>query len=215
MITINNNTYKWIEFVFLFFGIPILLLYSINILHPSAILLPIVLILIIYFRKQRISWQELKRITISKRFLITNILLIGLSSVLLFLWVYTSSKPDLFDLPRQNFNIWLVLFILYPVFSASLQEITFRVFLFRRYKQLFVKPWMAIAASAIAFSFAHIFYLSYVSLLLTLILGLYLAYLYYKTSSFLLVAIIHSFYGNLIFTIGLGQYFWLDMHKYL
>ncbi|HEX3006888.1 MAG TPA: CPBP family intramembrane glutamic endopeptidase [Bacteroidales bacterium] len=210
-----RRIYLGIEFVFLFFGIPLILLGSMKILHPSAILIPIVLILIYYLKKQRLHWRELRSIRIDKRFLNVNVLLIVLSSVIIFAWVYFSFKDDLFNLPSSNFKIWLLLFLFYPLFSASLQEIVYRVFMFRRYHPLFFKPWMLIVASGIAFSFAHIFYLNAISLILTLIMGIYLAYLYFKTKSFLLVALIHSFYGNFIFTIGLGEHFWIDMHKYL
>lgn len=211
----RRRIYLGLEFVFLFFGIPLILLGSMKILHPSAILIPIVLMLIYYLRKQRLHWRELKAIKVEKRFLNVNVLLILLSSLILFVWVYFSYKEDLFNLPSGNFKIWLLVFIFYPLFSASLQEIIYRVFMFRRYRSLFFKPWMLIAASAIAFSFAHIFYLNAISIILTLIMGIYLAYLYFRTRSFLLVALIHSFYGVFIFTIGLGEHFWIDMHKYL
>lgn len=210
-----QRVYLGFEFLLLFFGIPLLLLYSIDILHPSSILVPIVLMLIYYLKKQSFRWQEIKMIGADSKFLKTNIFLILLSAAIIFSWVYLFYQEDLFNLPQLNFKVWLMLIFLYPLFSASLQEIVYRVFMFRRYGSLFVKPWMIIVASGIAFSFAHIFYLSLVSLVLTLFMGVYLAYLYFKTRSFLLVAIIHSFYGNLVFTIGLGEHFWIDMHKHL
>ncbi|NJK93906.1 MAG: CPBP family intramembrane metalloprotease, partial [Bacteroidales bacterium] len=67
----------------------------------------------------------------------------------------------------------------------------------------------------ISFSFAHIFYLNRISLILTLIQGFYLAYLYFKTQNFIFVALLHSFYGVLVFTVGLGQYFWVGMEEYI
>jgi membrane protease YdiL (CAAX protease family) len=210
-----KKIYLGLEFIFLFFGLPLMLLYSADLLHPSSILVPIVLILIYYLKKHRFHWREIKMFQVPSRFLFVNVLLIFLSSVIIFTWVYFSFKDDLFNLPQLNFKIWLLLILFYPLFSATLQEVIYRVFMFRRYKDLFVKPWMIIIASGLAFSFAHIFYLSVISLVLTFIMGVYLAFLYLKTRSFLLVAIIHSFYGIFVFTIGLGEHFWIDMQKYL
>ena len=210
-----KKIYLGLEFIILFFGLPLMLLYSTNLLNPSSILIPIVLLLIYYLKKQRFHWREIKMFKIPPGFLLVNIMMILLSSAIIFIWVYFNYKEDLFNLPQLNFKIWLLFILFYPLFSASLQEIIYRVFMFRRYKELFVKPWMIIIASGLAFSFAHIFYLSAISLVLTFIMGVYLAYLYLKTRSFLLVALIHSFYGNFVFTIGLGEHFWIDMQKYL
>lgn len=203
------------EFVLLFVGVPLLILFTGKIINPVIVLLPVVIILIVYFIKHRINWQELFSIRASKKFLSTHLFLIIISSLLLIVWVYSQFRTDFLNLPRLNFKIWITLILLYPIFSASLQEIAFRVFLFRRYRILFTQPWAIMLASAVEFSFAHIFYSNALALVLTLIQGLYLSYLYHKTRSFLLIALIHSFYGNLVFTIGLGEYFWLDMHKYL
>jgi membrane protease YdiL (CAAX protease family) len=50
---------------------------------------------------------------------------------------------------------------------------------------------------------------------MTLIGGVYFAWLYDKTKSVLFTGIIHGILGWLIFTVGLGQHFWLDMMQYL
>lgn len=210
-----KKIYLGLEFVFLFFGLPLLLMYSIEMMNPSNVLIPIVMLMFYYLKRQKFHWEEIRMLRIPHKFLVTNIILIFLSALLIFTWVYLYFHDDLFNLPNLNFKIWIFFILLYPLFSASLQEIIYRVFMFRRYKSLFVKPWMIIVASGIAFSFAHIFYLSVISLVLTFIMGVYLAYLYLKTRSFLLVALIHSFYGIFVFTVGLGEHFWIDMHKYL
>ena len=72
-----------------------------------------------------------------------------------------------------------------------------------------------IAASALAFSFVHILYYSPLSMILTLAAGFYLAHIYAKTGSVLFTAILHGLLGNLVFTFGLGQYFWLDMLRWM
>jgi membrane protease YdiL (CAAX protease family) len=103
----------------------------------------------------------------------------------------------------------------YPVFSASAQELIFRTFLFHRYEKLFGSGIPIILASAATFSLAHIFFFHPLSLILTFLLGLYMGYIYHKKRSVLFTIFLHGLYGNMIFTIGLGQYFWLDMYKWL
>jgi membrane protease YdiL (CAAX protease family) len=104
---------------------------------------------------------------------------------------------------------------IYPVFSAYIQELIYRAFLFHRYRPLFKNKWLLIVASGITFSFVHIVYYNDLSLILTLIAGLYLAYVYEKTGSVLFTAILHGAIGDIIFTIGLGHHFWIDMYRWL
>ncbi|HKJ41258.1 MAG TPA: CPBP family intramembrane glutamic endopeptidase, partial [Sunxiuqinia sp.] len=105
--------------------------------------------------------------------------------------------------------------VFYPIFSASTQEMIYRTFLFHRYEKLFGSGIPIIMASAVTFSFAHIFFFHPLSMILTFLLGIYLGYLYYQKRSVVFVALLHGLYGNMIFTVGLGEYFWLDMGKYL
>ncbi|MCG8697355.1 MAG: CPBP family glutamic-type intramembrane protease [Bacteroidales bacterium] len=148
---------------------------------------------------------------ISNRSLRFNVLIVLITGILLFISVLIFVPDRLFDLPRKNQKIWLMLCLLYPLVSAFSQEIVFRTFLFRRYKKLFHRPIYYILASAVCFSFAHIMYFSWVSVILTFILGLYLSNIYIKTKSVLLTTIIHSVLGIIVFTIGLGQYFWITI----
>ena len=84
-----------------------------------------------------------------------------------------------------------------------------------RYQKLFQNKWLLIFASATTFSFVHIVYFSILSLVLTFFAGIYLAYIYQKTKSILFVSILHGIMGFWIFTVGLGQHFWLDMMQWL
>ncbi len=144
-----------------------------------------------------------------------NGLIVLLIGIVLMFGVIIFDRDNLFNLPRGNFWVWILLCLFYPVFSAYIQEVIYRTFLFRRYKKLFVRKSSLILASGISFSFVHIVYYSPVSIILTLVAGLYLAYVYVKTGSVMFTAILHGLYGILVFTIGLGQYFWLDMFEFI
>jgi membrane protease YdiL (CAAX protease family) len=129
--------------------------------------------------------------------------------------IYIFDRENLFNLTKASMLMWVMMCIFYPIFSAYGQEIIYRTFLYHSYKLVFNKDVLFILASSISFSFVHIVYYSHISIILTLLLGLYLAVTFLKTKSVLFTSILHGIFGNLIFTIGLGSYFWLDMEKWL
>lgn len=208
--------FRILEFTLLFFGIPLFLYFDSSLIHPSAILLPILLGLILYFSfNKNFKFRELICLSIPRNYVLKNLFIVILIGFVLLAIVWLFERENLFNLPRRNTYIWLILCIFYPVFSAYIQEVIYRTFLFHRYKTIFKNKWLLILASGITFSFVHIVYYSPLSLILTLAGGLYLAYLYEKTKSVLFTAIIHGIFGIMIFTFGLGQHFWLDMYKWL
>ena len=210
-----NNTLLFIEYVLIFFGVPLALFFTRNILMPSLILYPVlILIFVILHYNKSFTWHELIRWQISKYSLKFNLAIIVLSSLLLFISVIVFIPDKLLNLPRNNIAIWVRICIFYPIFSAYSQEIIFRTFLFRRYRKLFSRPAYFILASGICFGFAHILYFNWISVGLSMVLGFYLSSIYLKTKSVLFTTLIHSILGNFVFTIGLGEYFWLEMAKY-
>ena len=98
--------------------------------------------------------------------------------------------------------------LLYPLFSALPQEFIFCKFFFYRYKTIFKTNFNLIASSAIFFSIAHILFLNFLAPVLSFIGGLLFANTYNKHKSLLLVSIEHGLYGNSLFFLGLGWYFW-------
>ena len=65
-----------------------------------------------------------------------------------------------------------------------------------------------ILMSAVVFCFAHIFSINLVAPILSFIGGLIFAYTFKKTGSLLVVSIEHALYGNTLFFLGLGWFFW-------
>lgn len=102
----------------------------------------------------------------------------------------------------------LVLFCLYPILSALPQEIIFCSFFFRRYAPFFKTERAMIIASAIIFAYAHVLFINPVAPFLSIIAGLIFASTYAKSKSLALVTIEHGLYGNFLFFIGLGWYFY-------
>lgn len=203
---------RYTEFLVLFIGIPMLLYFDRHIIHPTILLMPVLLFVILILR-YRTSFRasELVYIKISRKEWIINILVVIISAVLLLGATLIFSKDTLFNLPRKNPLIFIAFCFFYPLFSAYGQEIIYRTFLFHRYKLIFSSRAGFIMASSLTFSFIHIIYYSPVSMILTLFLGFYVSYVYWRTRSVLFTAILHGILGIIIFAVGLGQYFWLDM----
>ena len=201
-----------LEFVILFFGVPTWIYLDQDFINPSILILPVlVFILILLRRSSDFNWRELFRWEVARKTIYTNVVIILFSTGMMLAYVYYFHREDLFNLPRANIWIYLGMCIFYPVFSAFGQEIIYRTFLSRRYSRIFTRGWQFILASAITFSFMHIVYYNPVSLILTFIGGLYFAWNYQLTRSVLFTSVLHGIFGIIMFGVGLGQHFWLDM----
>jgi len=209
---LKGRIYLSIEFVLLFFGIPTWIYLDQDFIHPSIILLPVlVLIFILLRRSSDFKWRELIRWHVPRTILFRNAVIIVLAALLMLTYVLFFDRENLFNLPRANIWIYLGLCLFYPLISAFGQEIIYRTFLYRRYSTLLPKGWHFVLASALTFSFMHIVYYDPVSMILTFVGGFYFARVYQLTRSVLFTSVLHGIFGIMIFGVGLGQYFWLDM----
>ena len=130
------------------------------------------------------------------------------ATIILLILVYEVFPDKLFIIQENNPGlIWKIL-IFYPVFSALPQEFIFCKFFFHRYRCFFGDGVLMVAMSAFAFCVAHILFLNWVAPILGLMAGILFANTYMKTRSLAMVALEHSLYGNALFVLGLGWYFW-------
>jgi membrane protease YdiL (CAAX protease family) len=117
--------------------------------------------------------------------------------------------PHLFlELPRQRPLLWAAIMVLYPLLSVWPQEMLYRSFLFHRFRDLFRSDVALILMSATAFGFAHIIFLNWIAVLMKAAGGLLFARDYARHRSLALTCLEHSLYGCLIFTVGLGRFFY-------
>jgi hypothetical protein len=112
------------------------------------------------------------------------------------------------DLPRQHPVLWLAIMILYPLLSVWPQEVIYRRFLFHRYAAIFPRQAGMVAASALAFGFAHVIFLNWIAIAMTTAGGAIFASDYGVHRSLRLACLEHSLYGCLVFTVGLGRFFY-------
>lgn len=145
-----------------------------------------------------VTWRNIRPILI--RWVLASI------GMLLFLYLYDADK--IFGLIEYRPEIIPLLLLFYPLLSALPQEFIFCSFFFERYRVLFGTGRKMLIASAVVFAYAHLLYINPVAPTLSLLGGLIFASTYLKTKSLALVTIEHGLYGNALFLIGLGYYFY-------
>ena len=133
----------------------------------------------------------------------------SLGTALLLILTRRFAPEQLLAFPRQRPALWTIVMLLYPVLSAYPQEIIYRPFLFQAYPALHrSSDLLLIVFSATVYSFVHVVYNNWIAVVLTFAGGLMFAHNYLRTRSLPAVWIEHSLWGNMIFTVGLGRYFY-------
>lgn len=128
------------------------------------------------------------------------------------------SQPESFAyFPKNRTLIWVMVLCLYPVLSVFPQEIIYRFYLF----EVVAGPlqrgggnkWGTIIVCTLLFSWVHIVYKNAFALWGTVAAGLVLNWVYwdYRDTPGLgwRLVLEHSLYGLIIFTAGLGGFFFL------
>lgn len=113
-----------------------------------------------------------------------------------------------FALLRDNPLLMAAVWLGYPVASALPQELLFRVLFFRRYDAILPGGWRGALINAAVFSLAHLMYWSLVVALLTFAGSLIFTYAYLRRGSFFYAVLLHALAGNILFTAGMGAYFY-------
>ncbi len=131
------------------------------------------------------------------------------------LFAYERYPQWFLTFPRNNTRLWLLVMAFYPLVSVTAQELAYRVLFFHRYaRALNGTGWLAIAVNAALFAGMHAVlfpsrgpHFHWEAVALSFAGGLLFAYRFTRTRSFLAAALEHALYGDLIFTIGLGRFF--------
>lgn len=199
------------EAAVVFLAAPFAMAYAIHAFRVSLLLLlpPVLITLIIYLFSDRAFSirRELARgfplrelASIAAVFVIVG----GAVSA----WVWFERPAEFLAFPRYRPELWMTVMVLYPLLSALPQELVYRTFFFHRYGPLFGnRRALAVTINGALFGFAHVIIGNGVSIALSGALGLLLAYRYTRTQSVWAVWIEHTLYGWLVFTVGLGRYF--------
>ncbi len=199
------------EIGLLYLGLPLLYAHLIQTYRISLILLmqPVLLGLIAYLLWSRdfSLKQEILRL-FSWRVFAGILGLFAAVAGMVALWVWLYMPASFLGFPLGNPRMWLLVMLFYPLLSVVPQELAYRSFFFQRYGELFGgRLWLLALVNGALFGFGHIIYGGAVSIILSGALGVLLAWRYARTRSLWAVWLEHALYGQMIFTVGLGRYF--------
>ena len=116
-------------------------------------------------------------------------------------------RPEaLLRFPRERAGLWALVMLLYPLVSVMSQGIIYRAFYTLRYASVFPASLQTLVGAAV-FSFAHLAFANAFALAFTFVGGFFFLTSYRRTGSLLFSNLEHALYGDFLFTIGWGEYF--------
>lgn len=197
----------WAEFAALYIGAPL----AIALFMPGRLLFPALALfsiagMVLLWRTGGFDWHSLVRGW--RRVPVWQVLAFGLLVGLIGWAIIQITRPDYArPLTAERLRFLGVIWLLYPILSALPQELIFRPLFFHRFGSLFPDPHRAVVVNAFVFSFAHLMYWSIVVAVLTFVGGWIFARAY-LIRGFPSAWILHGIAGNVLFTVGMGAYFW-------
>lgn len=208
------------EFILLFLGIPVflrILPLATKRMTGHAFALPVIPVLLIFFvvilyillRSKSFDKSKFLFIPSPKKSfrpyaLIAIRFIIGAAFLTILLLLV---RPEsVLSFPKNNLKFWCIVMCCYPLISVYPQGVIYRAFYEHRYANCF-PPKLQILVGALAFACAHIPFGNIYALLFTFVGGLMFLATYRATNSLILAAIEHAIFGDFLFTIGWGQFF--------
>ena len=197
------NPLKKLEFFFIFLIIPstIFFLDSSIIIFLTLYLVSIFSLVILYFDKTFLFTSLKKKIDWTF-VIIFSVIFFFLG----FFYVLLVDKNLLFIFPKTNFKLWLIVIFIYPFLSVIPQELVYRVFFFQRYFPNINRFYFPMFLNLVVFAYGHLVFSNMHAIIITAIVSPIFTYAYLK-KSFLTCVILHTLGGQIIFTLGLGKYF--------
>jgi len=197
------NPLKKLEFFFIFLIIPstIFFLDSSIIIFLTLYLVSILSLVILYFDKTFLFTSLKKKIDWTF-VIIFSVIFFFLG----FFYVLLVDENLLFIFPKTNFKLWLIVIFIYPFLSVIPQELVYRVFFFQRYFPNINRFYFPVFLNLVVFAYGHLVFSNMHAIIITAIVSPIFTYAYLK-KSFLTCVILHTLGGQIIFTLGLGKYF--------
>lgn len=205
------RVWRLLEMTLLYLGAP----FAVDIaVHDRGIpvfiaLLPVLAVILMLLALDRTFslGRELSRgVSAAQLFSILATFAVGAGIVATYVSEY---HPALFlELPRNRPETYQRIMLLYPLMSVIAQELVYRTFFFHRYGLLFGRAWwLAIILNGVLFGIGHIVIGTPLAIYGTMATGVLFAWRYAMTRSYWAVFIEHTLWGWLVFTVGLGRYF--------
>lgn len=200
------------EFLALFIGVPVLMAVFFEDIQRNRALFPTILALagvalVLLLRTPGWRLRDLLRGPVLGEWRI----IVGfwiISAVACSGFVMAISPNSFLNIPLQRPGLWLVIMVFYPLLSALPQEIIYRSLFFERYQVLFPGMALPILVNGAVFGFGHLFYDNWITITMTAVGGMVMGWAYMRGRSTLLAWVLHSIAGQLVFTSGLGHFFY-------
>lgn len=205
-----RKLYLWLELILVFVVLPLLYYLEYIPVHKAIPLLLVGLYCLVIVLKDKSFDRSIFKVVRSypwRELFLKGVLFLIFTSA----WVYFYRFDAFFYLPRNDFDLWLLVMVSYPLWSAYSQEFIYRAFFFHRYRLLFSNGYVMVFVNALFFSMAHIIFRNFIALSFTFFGSLLLSLTYLKNRSLNAVFLEHTIYGNILFTNGLGVYFYLPL----
>ncbi len=163
-----------------------------------------------YFLRKDPSFDKEKLFNYSgfKKILPTILLRFFISGLALAALAYYLDPSKFLEFVKEKPGVWIVVMFAYPLLSAYPHEIIYRAYFFHRFRELFPSDLSLILASSLLFGLAHIILGNWFAVVLSALGGILFSISYLKSKSLLAASFEHALYGDLIFTLGLGRYFY-------
>ncbi len=198
------NTLRKLEFFFIFLALPSIIFFlNSTIFVFAALYLVFILALVVLYFDKTFLFVSLKKKIDWKFVAIFTVIFLCLS----FIYILMIDKNLLFIFPKTNFKLWLLVVFIYPFLSVIPQELVYRVLFFQRYFPNINNFFFSMLINLIVFSYGHLVFNNVHAIIITAIVSPIFAFAYLK-KSFLTCVILHSLGGQIIFTLGLGRYFY-------
>ena len=204
---------RWIEFALLYVGAPLFLAVgqasSLRVKIPiiPALIVITIAVLLLLRRDKNFEFAEFVRVrTVPRREWLWMLARFAIASTILTVWLWHIRPDALLLFPKERPHFWLLVMCCYPIFSVMAQGVIYRALYWRRYSCLFPEEYKIIAGAAV-FAFAHLPYANVYALVFTFAGGLVFLSTYRRTRSNMFASIEHALFGDFLFTIGWGNFF--------
>ena len=202
----------WIEFIALFVGVPILMAVFFEEIQQQRALFGTVwaLALMSVLLLWRTPGWSLKMLFQGPVFSEWRLILgfFAFSAVTSSAFVFAINPNMFLWMVFSRPELWIMIMVAYPILSAWPQEVIYRSLFFERYGVLFSSTALLILANGAVFGFGHVFYMNWITISMTAVGGAVMGWAYLRNRSMALAWVLHAIAGNIVFTVGLGRFFY-------
>ena len=203
-------TIRWLELFVLFYGLPIAIALTrasgIG-LSPLPVLWVAALVCFVFLWRSKSEASTPRHNFDAFRAGLPGVLLrVAVGSVILLGIAAIFIPESLFAFPRRAPVVWAIIMVAYPLLSVVPQGIVFRQWFLKRYRALLGNGLWMLLVAAITFGFAHIAFGNWIAPLLTTLGGVIFMRTFMKSRSALLANLEHALFGDIVFTLGYGQW---------